>query len=214
MSSRSWGMAHQNETAGGERSAWPVPLASVHADGRSPPSQFPGIPSRRYQGARQEPHTHDPGGSHPRMGVHFCTPTAVRATRSHAQAMLLPMACGSTSKGDAVAVGATGRESWSQGDAPVADGSNYCGTSPTRLRRTLCLGLSVKDPDCDSFFVHDANATHNCSHRLPVAQPERLPGASRGSVADRQRRRVPPLGLPDCPAKEVPQEAGSARSRP
>ena len=79
-----WGMAHQDETTGGERSARPVALAPLHADGRGTPSQFPGTPSRRYQGARQEPHTHDPGGSHPRMGVHLCTPTAVRATRSHA----------------------------------------------------------------------------------------------------------------------------------
>ena len=39
--------------------------------------------------------------------------------------------------------------------------------------------------------IHDASAVRNCSRRLPVAQPERRPGASRGNVGDRQRRRVP-----------------------
>lgn len=101
-----------------------------------------------------------------------------------------------------------------QGDAAVADGSDYCGTHPTRPCRALFFAPPTDDSDCGKFVVHNANVTRNCSHRLPVAQPERLPGASRGNVADRQRRRVPPLELPDSPAKEVPQEAGSARSRP
>lgn len=101
-----------------------------------------------------------------------------------------------------------------QGDAAVADGSDYCGTHPTRPCRALFFAPPTDDSDCGKFVVHNANVTRNCSHRLPVAQPERLPGASRGNVADRQRRRVPPLGLPDSSTKEVPPEAGSARSRP
>lgn len=97
---------------------------------------------------------------------------------------------------------------------PVANGSNYCGAHPSRSRRILLLNPPADDPDCGEFVVHDASAVRNCSRRLPVAQPERRPGASRGSVADRRRRRVPPLGLPDSRATGVPQEAGSARSRP
>ena len=34
--------------------------------------------------------------------------------------------------------------------------------------------------------IRDANATRNCSRRLPVTRPERLPGASRRSVGDRR----------------------------
>mgnify|MGYP000881017569 CR=1 FL=1 len=63
--------------------------------------------------------------------------------------------------------------------------------------------------------IHDASAVRNCSRRLPVAQPERRPGASRGrNVADRQRRRAPLTRTPprrDSRRKRVRPSPGPDR---